>query len=116
MASDENKLGAALAAGLVGLGMGALIGAALTNRSDPHATFVNRLLGNLAPSGLTLAAADLGLGPTGQVWLLTVRLPNGNLMNLQAPIDPGVLPLEPSLADTIAQRIITYLQPRGLLR
>lgn len=114
MPSDEDKPGAALAAGPVGLGMGALIGAALANRSDPYAMFVNRLRGKLAPAGLTLAAADLGQGSSGPVWLLTVRLLNENLMNLQAPVAPGALPLEPSLADTIAQRIITYLQPYGL--
>lgn len=114
MASDENKIGAALAAGLVGLGVGALIGAAFANQSDPHTTFMSRLQGGLAPAGIALAAADLGRGVSGPVWVLTLRLPDGSLMNLQAPVDPGVYALAPALGDAIAQRIIVYLRSHGL--
>lgn len=111
MASDGNKLGA----GFVGLGVGALVGAALTSRSDRHAAFMNRLLATLAPAGISLVAADLGQDESGPVWLLTVRLSNGHLMNFQARVDPGDAPLEPSQGERIAHRIITYLQPYGLL-
>jgi hypothetical protein len=114
MASDD-KFGAALAAGVVGLGLGALIGAAFANHPDPHTTFMNRLRQGLDPRGITLAAADLGRGVAGPVWVLTLRLPNGSLMNLQAPVDPGVAPLAPPLADAIAQRAIGYLHRYGFV-
>lgn len=113
MAIDDNQSGTALAIGLVGVGAGALIGAALTNRPEPRAIFVNHLQRGLTPAGIVLAAANLGRGVTGPVWVLTLRLPTGSLLSLQAGVDPGIDPLEPHLGDAIAQRIVAYLRPYG---
>ena len=115
MPSDEDKIGAALAAGLMGLGVGAIIGAALATQPDPHTVFMSRLREGLAPAGIGLVAADLGRGLLSPVWVLTLRLPNGNLMNLQAPVAPATNPLAPVLGDGIAQRIIGYFRSHGLL-
>ena len=114
MPSDDDKIGA-LAAGLVGLGVGALIGAALAAQPDPRAIFMSRLRTGLASAGIALVAADLGRGLVGPVWMLNLRLPDGSLMNLQAPVDPAVNPLTPILGDGIAHRVITYLHSRGFV-
>lgn len=113
MAVDDDDSGTALAGGLVGVSAGALIGAALTNRPEPRAIFANHLQRGLTPAGIILAAANLGRSVTGPVWVLTLRLPNGSLLSLQAAVDPGVDPLAPPLGDAIAQRIVAYLRPYG---
>ena len=116
MASDEDKAAAALAARLVELSMGALIGAAFANQPDPRATFKSHLRGRLEPAGMALVAADLGQGLTGPVWILTLRLFDGSLISFQASVDPGVDPLAASAGDAIAQRIIAYLQSHDLVQ
>jgi hypothetical protein len=113
MAIDDHESGTPLAAGLVGLGAGALIGAALTHRPEPRAIFVNHLQEGLTPAGIALSAADLGRSDSGLVWVVTLRLPTGSLLTVQAAVDPGIDPLEPNLGDAIAQRIIAYLRPYG---
>ncbi|HEX2684968.1 MAG TPA: hypothetical protein VHN14_00035 [Kofleriaceae bacterium] len=113
MAVDDNENGTALAAGLVGVGAGALIGAALTNRPESRAIFATHLQRGLTPAGIVLAAANLGRSDTGPVWVLTLRLPTGSLLSLQAAVNPGIDPLEPDLGDAVAQRIIAYLRPYG---
>jgi len=113
MAVDDNENGTALATGLGGVGAGALIGAALTNRPEPRTIFANHLQRGLTPSGIILAAANLGRSVTGPVWVLTLRLPTGSLLSLQAAVDPGIDPLAPHLGNVIAQRIVAYLRPYG---
>ncbi len=113
MVDDENEVGTALAAGLVGVGAGALIGAALTYRPEPRVIFAGHLQRCLTPAGIVLVAATLGRSVTGPVWVLTLRLPTGSLLSLQAAVDPGIDPLEPHLGDDIARRIIAYLRPYG---
>jgi len=113
MAVDDNDNSTALAAKLVGVGAGALIGAALTNRPEPRAVFANHLQRGLAPARIALVAANLGRGINGPVWVLTLRLPTGSLLSLQAAVDPGIDPLAPQLGDAIAQRIVAYLRPYG---
>lgn len=110
---DGNDAGAAITAGLVGLGLGALVTAALMSPPSPREAFEQRLRASLAQRGIALAAAELGRGLTAPVWVLTLRLPAG-LMNVQAPVAPPADPVAPALADEIAQRIAAYLQPYGL--
>jgi hypothetical protein len=113
VASDEDNIGAVLADEIVGLSVSAFIGA-LANRSDPQTMFMSRLQAKL-PEGVVLVAADLGRDLTRPVWILTLRLPSGSLISLHAPVKPEIPPRDPSLGDEIAQRIINYLRPHGLL-
>lgn len=92
-----------------------LVDALFTNRSDPRATFTSRLQEVLISVKVVLAAADLARGATSLIWLLTLYLPNGSLLSLQAPIDPKVDPMAPSVSDAIAQRTIAYLRSHELL-
>jgi hypothetical protein len=81
---------------------------------DPRQRFLDRLQNRLSVVQAQLRAADLGRGPAGLVWFLTLQLRNGSLISLQAPTSVTDFPHSEQLSDEIAQRIIVYLQHNGL--
>ena len=98
-------------AALIFGGLAVLIGAAIAG-NDPRNRFLERLRAGLAHANVAVTTADLARGPTGPTWLVTLRLPNGTLFNLQAAVEAGVDPF--AAGDGIAQRIRDYLRQYGL--
>lgn len=112
MADEERDHGAAIVAGLVGVGIGALVTAALLSRPNPREVFEQRLRERLSNFGVMLAAAHLARGPAAPVWVMTLRLPAG-LMTVQAPLSADADPVALPLADEVASRVAAYLMPYG---
>lgn len=112
VSAEDGDDGAAVVAGLLGVGLGALVTAALVSRPAPREMFERRLRERLAGRGVELAAANLARGPGAPVWILTLRLPAG-LMTVQAPLPADADPLALPLADEVASRVAAYLMPYG---
>lgn len=111
MASDEDDGGKAIAAGLLGFGLGALLGAALMSPPKPRAVFERRVREGLAQHEIGLASAELGRGSATLVWLLVLKLPTGSLMSVQAIVPPHTDPVAVELADDIVLRIVEHVRP-----
>lgn len=109
MASNDDGTAGALGAGLLlGLLGGVIVGAALTSQVSPQAAFEQQLRASLGVRGLTLAAARLGQGAAGPVWVVTVRFADGSVGTVNAACGSKP-PFDLALADDIAGRISTAL-------
>lgn len=111
-----SKEGDALAAGVVGLGIGLLVGAAIvSNSSDRHAQFVGTLNTALMRRGIILRSANLGRDVTRPIWALTLRLPNQHIVSVHAPIDPPGDPLNTAFCEGMADQVMIWLRGQGLV-
>lgn len=102
--------GDALAAGLIGLGLGLLVGAALTGgRPERRAASFARIRDRLQSAGLRLLAAEVARSADAAVWVLTLELPDQRVRTLQAPLRSGEDPDAAPVCDSVADRVIDYV-------
>ncbi len=75
-----------------------------------RAAFVLGLRERLHPRGVGVIAADIGQLPTHLLWMLTLQLPSGAVITLQAPL-PSQLedPFAPEICHDVAMRVLAYL-------
>lgn len=107
---NNEKIGAALLGGAVGLGIGALLGAAMTAPRDRRVAFMAQLNDQLAGRGVTILSAELGRAEKGLVWLLGMELPNRAVLSVQAPLGLGTVdPYSIAVVNDLRDRIVEFL-------
>ncbi len=105
-----------IAVGLVGVGLGMLIGAAIASDStNKRATFTNSVRALLAARHVDLLGAELGRNAGQAIWLLTMRLPGGQVLTAHVPVSPSQEPLAPQTARSVADRVVEHLRSNSLL-
>lgn len=98
----------ALVKGLLGLGLGVLVGAAISSASQRNAS-KERLRARLAEGDVALLEADVGRQGDHSVWVLTVEVPNQGVLTVQAALLPGQDPHTYSTCDEVAKRVLQHL-------
>ena len=96
----------------IGAGVGVMIGAALAG-VDRRAQFARQVSAHLAESGVRLLGSDLGRDASRAVWILSVGLPQGTFMTLNAPVVGDAF--APSTAHAVASAVLGYLRRHQLL-
>jgi hypothetical protein len=105
------KSSPALAGILLALGLGALIGAALsTGAVDKRSASLQRIRDGLAVAGIKLITAELGRDRDRSIWVLTMEIPGRGILTLNAPLDPGQDPHAFSTCDMVAERVRNHVQ------
>lgn len=105
-----------IAAGLVGVGLGMLIGAAIASDStNKRAIFTNSVRALLAARHVDLLGAELGRNAGQAIWLLTMRLPGGQVLTAHVPVGLSQEPLAPQTARSVADRVVAHLRSNSLL-
>jgi hypothetical protein len=95
-----------------GAGIGMMIGAALAG-VDRRAEFTRQVSTHLAGSGVKLLGSDLGRDASRAVWILSVGLPQGTFMTLNAPVVGDAF--APNTAHAVASAVLDYLRRHQLL-
>lgn len=79
---------------------------------DARAAFLARLSRRLSDSSYALLRCELGRESAGAkrgVWMLTLELPNQNVLTLRAPLAADQDPFAADVCDDIAGRVIAHL-------
>lgn len=109
--------GNSFAAGLLGLGWGSLVGAAVASGSPQRRLASSVLLTEkLKHAGIRLVAAELGRMPSGPAWVLTIETPDQQVMTLNVLLQAEQDPHSADTSEEIVSRVLRYLdsgQPRA---
>lgn len=106
-----------LAAGLLGLGIGVLLGAALSNdgMTPRRAAFTQSLRAHLAQHRLDLLGVEFARTDDKPLWILTLGLGERKIMTLHASVDPPRDPFAPETAAWVSDLLVRYLRSQELL-
>jgi hypothetical protein len=106
--AGEEKI---LMAGLVGIGIGVIVGAAIANNTaERSAAFSRSLSEYLAQRGIRLLASNLGRSGQGPVWVLTLQLPNDHVLTLNATVPGGMDAMASATSANIAARVVEHIE------